>query len=217
MTRLRISIIAALSGVLFLIPGFAHAGPAFYADAGGSLVKIRSEDPFWGSNDPSAGFGYGLNFGIFTTFTNSNPTVELQFGLLDRYSSASASNPQTTYQLMSVYPVLRLQLSRLYFSAGGTPFVMRGLSSSAGNYGLTRVNNAISYLGEVGILYPVTPKFSFGTSLSAEYVHVDESWSPKPLASANFFMRFYFGFGEGGGSRNSTEFRGWRYPFGRDF
>jgi hypothetical protein len=115
---------------------------------------------------------------------------------------------------MAVYPVLRLQISRLYFSLGATPFVMRSLDYNGVSSGLSRITDATSYLGEVGVLFPITPKVSFGLSATAEYVHENSVSSPNPIGSANAFLRFYFGFGDG--SHNSSEFYGWRYPFGRN-
>jgi hypothetical protein len=188
----------------------AFAGPAFYADAGGSVVEIHTPSPFWGSGVPTPGIGYGLNYGIWTTFSKSEPAINLQFGIQDRYEAASGSG--ATYGFMAAYPELRLQLSRLYFSVGATPFIWQSLDYSGANSSLGRVQGATSYLGEAGLLFPVTPKFSFGASASVEYVHTSSVSSPNPIASANAFMRFYFGFGDG--SHNSSEFKGWRYPFG---
>jgi len=213
MTRLRFFIITTF----FLVPAIAHAGAAFYVDAGGSVVHMHNPDPFYGTGIPSAGIGYGLNLGIFTTFTEKSPLVNLQFGIEDRFSTGGDSSQQASYQFMAVYPVLRLQLSRLFLSAGYSPIVWRGETLNGSSSALTEVSGASSYLAEAGTLFPITPKFSFGASLSGEWVHADPSWSPRPIMAGNFFMRFYFGFGSGGGSSNSTEFRGWRYPFGRDF
>jgi hypothetical protein len=192
---------------IFLLSTTAWAGPSFYADAGVAGTQIHTPSPFWGDGVPSASIGYGVNYGIWTTFTSNEPVINLQFGIQDRYSSASGNG--ATYGFMAAYPEIRLQLSRLYFSFGATPFVMKSLDYNGTSAGLQRVSGASSYLGEVGILFP---KVSFGLSASAEYVHENSFSSPSPIASANAFLRFYFGFGDG--SHNSSEFHGWRYPFG---
>jgi hypothetical protein len=217
MTRLRVAAIALLWGApLLTSPTIAHAGAAFYVDAGGSITHIKAPEPFYGTGVSSVEFGYGLNFGIFTTFTERSPALNLQFGLEDRYTSSAAGAPGDSMQFMAVYPVLRLQLSRLFLSVGATPLVYRGDTINGVSTSLTSVSGAISYLGEAGLLMPVTPKFSFGASGSGEWVDSGSTLSPKPILAANFFMRFYFDFGSGE-TMNSSEFKGWRYPFGRDF
>jgi hypothetical protein len=218
MTRFRISKIALILGAPFLAsltPIVAQAGAAFYVDAGGAVTHIHSPDPFYGTGIPSSGTGYGLNLGIFTTFTERSPAINLQFGLEDRYTSTSNSAAGASYQFMAAYPVLRLQVTRLFLSAGVTPLVWRGETLNGVTTSLSQVSSALSYLGEAGLLLPVTPKFSFGISGSGEWVSVGSSSSPRPIMSGNFFMRFYFDFGSGE-YHNSSEFHGWRYPFGRD-
>jgi hypothetical protein len=197
-----------LVALIFFCTSAAWAGPSFYADAGASAVQIHTPSPFWGAGSPSAGLGYGANYGIWTTFTSGEPVLNIQFGIQDRYSSASGNG--ASYGFMAAYPELRLQLSRLYFTFGASPFVMKSGSGTS----LSRVTDATSYLGEVGVLFPITPKVSFGLSAAAEYVHENSVSSPNPIASGNAFLRFYFGFGDG--SHNSSEFHGWRYPFGRN-
>ena len=198
--------------LLFATGPTAWAGPAFYADAGASAVQIHTPSPFWGNGVPSASLGYGLSYGLWTTFSQSEPAINIQFGVQSRYSSASGTG--ASYGFMAAYPEIRLQLSRLYFSFGATPFVMKSLDYNGTSSSLSRISDATSYLGEAGILFPITPKVSFGLSAAAEYVHENSVSSPNPIASANAFLRFYFGFGDG--SHNSSEFHGWRYPFGRD-
>lgn len=70
-------------------------------------------------------------------------------------------------------------------------------------------------MGEMGFLLPVTPRFSFALSGTYETVSSGGVKSPNPIVSGNFLMRFYFGFGDAN-SRKSNEFRGWRYPFGKE-
>jgi hypothetical protein len=201
-----------LTTALFLFANSAWAGASFYADAGASGVEIHTPAPFWGFGVPSASLGYGLNYGIWTTFSTNEPVINLQFGIQDRYESATGNG--ASYGYMAAYPELRLQISRLYFTAGYTPFVMKSLDYNGTSTGLSRVSDATAYLGEAGILFPITPKVSFGLSASVEYVHENSVASPNPIAAGNAFLRFYFGFGDG--SHGSSEFHGWRYPFGRN-
>jgi hypothetical protein len=221
MTRLRISTFTFFFGALLIgapflaMPTIAQAGAAFYVDTGGSITHINEPEPFYGSGASSAAFGYGLNAGIFTTFTERSPSINLQFGLEDRYTSSAAANPGDSMQFMAAYPVLRLQMSRLFFSVGATPLVWKGETLNGVSTSLTTVSGTISYLGEAGLLMPITPKFSFGASGSGEWVDSSSTLSPKPIISGNFFMRFNFGIGSGE-FHDSSEFRGWRYPFGRD-
>jgi len=197
----------------------AFAGPAFFVDAGVGYVQMQNTGTFYNNSSLGTNSGYGLNLGLWTTFTNGNPPIEFQLGVQDRYESVSASGD--SYGLNLVYPVVRLQLSRLFFSFGYTPFVMSSIGgSSTANETLSDKSGATAMIGEVGLLLPVTPKFSFGISFSDERVSSGGVASPSPIYTGNFFMRFYFGFGSGGStggsSRTSNEFHGWRYPFGRE-
>jgi hypothetical protein len=205
------------SPVPFANPAFA--GPAFFVDAGGGYVQMQNTGQFYNNSTLGPNSGYGLNIGLWTTFTNGNPPLEFQFGVQDRYETVQASG--LSYGLNLVYPVVRLQMSRIYFAFGYTPFVMSSEGgSSAENQTLNNTTGSTAMFGETGVLFPVTPKFSFGTSLSYERVTSGGVASPSPIYTGNFFMRFYFGFGEGGStggsSRTSNEFHGWRYPFGRE-
>ena len=209
----------ALSGLalaLLLLAPSAFAGPAFFVDAGGSYVQMKSDNAFFGNQISSSNHGYGLNLGLWTTFTNGNPPLEIQLGVEDRYANIVSS--QDYYGLNVVYPVLRLQASRIFLSGGYSPYVFRSIGgSTSSNQTLSLVKGGSSLLGEVGTLLPITPRFSFGISGVYESVSVGGVKSPSPVISANLFMRFYFGFGSGGlGGRKSNEFRGWRYPFGKD-
>jgi hypothetical protein len=192
----------------------SFAGAAFYVDAGGGYVQMKNTSQFYNNSSLGTNSGYGLNLGLWTTFTSGDPPIEFQFGLQDRYESVSASGD--SYGLNLMYPTARLQLSRLFFSFGYTPFVMSSVGgSSAQNQTLSHVSGADAILGEVGTLLPVTPKFSFGVAFDYEKITSGGVSSPSPIYSGNFFMRFYFDFG-GGGSRTSNEYHGWRYPFGKE-
>lgn len=218
MVRLRVSKIALVLGAPFLIPlasPLAHAGAAFYVDAGGAVSEIRQPEPFYGSGAQSPGVGYGLDFGMFTTFTERSPAINLQFGVLDRYSSGTASATSSSYQLMAAYPVLRLQITRLFFSGGYTPYVWRGETLNGSSSSLSLVTGARAAYGEAGLLAPITPKFSFGFSASSEWITDNHSSSPGPVLAGNIYLRFHFGIGTGE-EHESSEFKGWRYPFGRD-
>jgi hypothetical protein len=193
----------------------AFAGANFYNDAGMAAIQMHNESPLYGSGVPASHLGYGVNFGVWSVLTNPDRPMGIQFGLVGRYTSTSSSSPQATYGFMAAYPAFRLQLSRLYFSAGATPFVWKSLTYNGTSSSFSRSVGGIAYLGEAGLLFPVTPRFSFGTSVSVESVHTSAGSGPSPIGSANFFMRFYYGFGSETQTK-SNEFHGWRYPFGRD-
>lgn len=218
MKGLRRSALALLISALFFCTFFcsvaprAYAGAAFYVDAGGSYVQMKNAASFFNGTTDS-GTGYGMNIGLWTTFTNGDAPLEFQLGVDDRYSSVSP------YSLNAVYPVVRLQASRIFFSFGYSPYVMGSTSgsssASSSSSSLQHVSGASALMGEAGLLLPVTPLFSFGLSGTYEQVSEGGVKSPSPVISGNVFMRFYFGFGDGS-SRKSNEFHGWRYPFGKE-
>ncbi|MDR3606601.1 MAG: hypothetical protein P4M08_04375 [Oligoflexia bacterium] len=190
----------------------AHAG-SFYVDAGGGVAKMQSLDAF-GPGDSSTSMGYNLNSSLFVNFSSGGP-IELQLGLVQDYASANGSTTGNSLSLLTVYPALRLQITRLYFTGGYTPWVWQsqgsGTSASA-----ARAVGSSSVLAEAGLLWPITPEFSLGAFGNAQFVKNPDGNGPSPAMSAGVLMRFHFGYygDNSGGGHKSNEYDGFRYPFG---
>ncbi len=201
---------------LFGMTASAWAGPTFYVDAGAGYVNLQKPSPFFnGSLVSGSASGYGLGIGLWTTFTSNTPALNFQLGLQDRYTGG-ADSAGTSFGLNIPYLVARLQASLLYLGFGYSPYVSRSVN---GTTSFGPVTGASSMMGQAGVLLPVTPKFSFGIEGSYQTVNSGYGASPSPIIAVTGFMRFYFGFGAGGaggGGHTSGEFRGWRYPFGKD-
>ncbi len=192
------------------LSGFAHAS-YFYTEAAPTLSEFRGGSPFFGSGlDSPTSIGLGYSFGFF--FSLDNAPIQLQIGVVNRMDNSSDQGNSLT--LLTVYPELRLQITRLFVGAGVTNVVFSRDETISGIDNLGRSASSLAYLVEAGVLFPITPKFSFGGSGTLEYVKTGGNLSPSPAVSANILLRFYFGFSHGGGSSN--EFKGWRYPFGNE-
>lgn len=206
---------------LFLILLMTLSTPAFassfYYELQGGMGQVREANPFFGDGaaTPSS-YGTSFNFSFGYSFSGGEIPAEVQIGLQGRLSSTSVSNGMTYYGLVAPYPILRLQLSRIYVGAGATPVMWRRIGSTAGLDALEMVNGSIAFLGEAGFLWPVAPTFSLGAALSGQFITTSGTLSPKPILEATVVLRFYFGFSKGGAAASSNEFKGWRYPFGRE-
>jgi hypothetical protein len=207
-----------LAGALFLLlatsPRNAAANGSYYYDIAGGFAKYQQTSPFFGNTpQASTGYGFALNNGIFVNWGSDARAFAFQLGLQHRLSSASDSN--ASYAVQAVYPVMRLQFSRIYLGTGFTPFVWKRTNGLGGVDYFSSAKSTNAILAEAGFLMPVTPKFSLGTQGSAQIISGGGTKSPNPIWDATVSMRFYFGFfGHSGDSQSSGEFKGWRYPFG---
>ncbi len=197
----------------------AQAG-GFYWEAGGGIAQLRGSDAFLPLATPAAGsLNIALNLGIFRTFPISDLASEFHLGVDLRYDSGTGSGGANDFTVMTPYLVARLQLSIFYVEGGYGPFVWRRIEPSAGFGELDHVPSAFAYLAEAGVLWPITPKFSLGAALDLQWINQSGMNSPSPIIEAVGLMRFYFGFSSSQssqGRQNSSEWKGWRYPFGHE-
>lgn len=189
-----------------------YAGSFYYEFAGG-VSRMSQLSPFYGNaGSSSTGLGWAVNNSLMANFGSGGP-LEFQLGIQHRISGSS--DDTMNYGFQAAYPVLRVQLSRLYFAGGYTPFVWRRTSSQLGVQDYARAENTSAFLAEAGFLWPVMRLFSLGVSGSAQFANAGGGGSsPSPVMDGTVLMRFYFGFYGGGKDHDSNEFKGWRYPFG---
>lgn len=203
----RLSIWALLCTVL--TPGAARAG-VFYFEFGAGLARFNSNSGFFGSGFTSGSeFGVAINDGIFYSFGSAEQPVELQLGLADRY--AAVREVGASYSFFSLYPTVRLQLSRLWLGVGYSPltFVRAQPTGGAGDFLPAENGSALTF--DAGVLFPITPFFSVGGSGGLQ--SFTSSSGTGTAFDVGLFLRFYMAF-INGEKRNSGEFKGWRYPFG---
>jgi hypothetical protein len=205
-----------LASAVTFTPGIVSLayGAAFFVETGGGISQIRGGEAFFGSDLPGvSGFGGSFNLGVFYNFTDMREPMAFQFGLHERYSSASTANYFSTH---APYAVIRIQVSRIYVSGGVSPLVYKRLSDSPGIDHFEKSLSTLSYLAEAGVLWPITEEFSLGASTSLQFVRASgiSAFSPKPIVDLGVSMRFYFGHSTGASGKSSVEWPGWRYPFG---
>ncbi len=162
----------------------------------------------------TSGLGFAFNNALMANLSMEGRIFEFHWGVQELWSSAQAGPDNLGY--LAVYPELRIQMSRLFIGAGATPLAWRRSSPESGYDGFASSKSTLSMLGEAGILWPVVHDFSLGATLSGQWVTQSGTSSPAPLLNATILMRFYITFWgkSSGGSGNSNEFKGWRYPFG---
>lgn len=203
-----------------LILAFAAApwpakATSFYVESGMGVSQFRAASGlFTDSEGVATDMGLAFGLGIFFATGDGRNPIEFQIGLQPRLSSSSDANG--SYSLLSAYPIVRLQISRLYLGGGYAPYVYKRSAATAGFDAFTPVTGGRNLMAEIGALFPVTPDFSLALSGVMNLMRSDAGLSPKTLDYL-FSMRFYFGHSgaSGGGSeKSSNEFKGWRYPFG---
>jgi len=192
---------------------------AFYFESQIGVTQVRQPSPFFGADLPaSSELGPAINFSLAFSFSGGDLPVEFQLGLHHRVAMGSTPSLNKYYGTQASYPFLRIQYSKIYVGIGITPFVWKLDSPSWSLSNFSRSSNALSYLGEAGFLWAVTPDFTLGVNAAVETISVGGTLSPKPSAELTGLMRFYFGFSSNhnSGTRSSNEFKGWRYYMGNE-
>lgn len=200
--------------LLLLVSVPAHA-VTFYIESQTGLSQFRNASSFFGTpvtSPTDLGFSFGMAF--MASFGNGDSPMELQLGVLPKYSTGSDTSG--SYTVLSLYPLLRLQLSRLYLAGGATPWIYHQSSATGGGFDqFPYTTSSLAYYGEAGFLFPLVPTFSIGFSSSATWINGPSGENSGPLLDFTFLMRFYAGsIGGSSSGHTSNEFRGWRYPFG---
>lgn len=204
----------------------AHA-VAFYVDLGAGASIHRDGGTFFSSPllqaMPFSMPSLAGNAGFHVLFTDGSSPLEVQLGVEGKLASGS-DLLGNQFQILAPYPVLRLQVSRLFLGFGLTPFFWQRNNTYWGLDGLTMTTGSLAYLGELGFLFAGTPKFTASLVAGAQVISTGANLSPLPTVDLSFVIRLYFdpfgagsGAGPGGASsskRTPSEYKGWRYPFG---
>jgi len=221
MSRKQRPIFGALIGsVLFLLVLSNRAqASAFYYEFQGGLAQIRGSEPFFSGAPSVLDRGFSLNGSFGYSFTGGQIPAEAQIGLQHRAVTGSLNSMQY-FAIQAPYLIARLQLSRIFVGVGLAPWVWRRVGRSPGLDSFSRAEGSRAFLGEGGVLWPVTPQFSLGVSGAAQFITTEGTLAPRPAAELTVLMRVYFGFSKsnvsGAVRDSSNEFRGWRYPFGNE-
>jgi hypothetical protein len=186
----------------------------FYFDVQGGAAELTSTSiPIFNGAGGSSSFGIGGGFGLFYTPIEPHGGVDFQIGI--QTLTLFPTQGSNYYGILAPYPAVRLQLLMLYATFGLTPFVWQRSQVGPGVDFFSQAPNTLGYLGEFGILYPATPKFSMGGGLSMQYFSTSGVINTSPALSIHFVMRFYFnlfGIGQDGPAEaNPLEYKGWRY------
>jgi len=194
----------------------AQATSLFF-EFGGGISKIQNGAPTLSVNAPaSADIGPSANGSLFFALGTGLSALDAQIGIQTLFSTGTSFNEY--YTLIAPYPVFRLQMSKIYVGAGLTPFVFKRFQTNPGVDTIGSLTG-LATMGQVGLLFAITPKFSIAFQVDSQFVSVGGNVSPGPVIDVGAVLRFYFaasGKGGGGSSDSSNEFKGWRYPFGRE-
>ncbi len=221
--RYALSLAALALG--FSVPANANI---FYVELAGGLSSFQNGSPLFGVGAPTASqWSYAYNSSFFMTLGDGKNPLDIQFGVQGRFSngwyttdpSAPNNSNTTNYSVVAAYPMVRLQLSKIYLGLGATPFLWKHSGIETG-LPLDNATGSIAAIGEAGLLWAVTPEFSLGLGAAGQWFSTGGSLGPAPFLDLTASMRFYFGSagkwgsGESVSKSGSNEFKGWRYPFG---
>lgn len=201
---------------LLAIQAPSAAASSFYFEFAGGIAQYRQSEGIGGSQvDSTSNIGAAVNSTLLFSFDIEKSAVQFQIGVQDRFSLVSSRN--MNLGLHVPYAVLRLQITKIFVGVGYAPMVWKRVSDTTGIDNFNRLTDGKSIMGEAGLLWSVTPKFSLGAAAGMQMVSASGVNGPRPAFDLTALMRFYFGFmGDGKSSRGSNEFMGWRYPFGQE-
>jgi hypothetical protein len=194
----------------------AQAYPLYFDVQGGVGEYLNTTSLLFNSSTSGAtSYGIGSSFGLFYTPIEPRDGLDIQIGIQGHYLGTNQDSRY--YSTLAPYPAFRLQFWMVYATIGISPFVWRRSEGGQGfeNFGLAR--NTLAYLGETGLLYAATPKFSMGVALNLQFFSSQGVLDSQPAVSGHFVMRFYFSFlglgQDGPAAANPLEYSGWRYLY----
>ena len=194
-------------------------GASLYTELGYGLGQLYQLSPTFGTGAPaSSKIGSVYNLGLMVNFSESNRIIQWQAGLLGRIFNTTGSD-DVNYSHWIPYPTFRVQMTIFYFGLGMAPVSLTRSADGFGYSSLSTQTSNLAVMGEVGALWGVTPRFSFAFHGAAHglWSYSTYAWTLQPSWEATLSMRIYWGFFELGRSskdRDSSEYKGWRYPFG---
>lgn len=213
---------------------FAPSANAFlmYLETGvgaGTLISASPTFPSLTSTVASPGLSY--NGGLHFALGNGSGPIDVHLGAKFRSTSANfftgLFGATPSYQLLTVYPEIKVQFSILYLALGLSPLVWTRQQPFYGLDSITSSGPKLTYVTEVGILYSWTRMFTIGGAVTAQFIGPLGFFAgpvgPMPAIDAQFIMRFYLwtqdisvGTATKMDSKSITpnEYKGWRYPGG---
>ncbi len=201
---------------LLLIFNFSTARASEpYFEFGAGMSKFYSGSDFFnGQIGGTTGFSITGNFMIAENFSDGGAFLQFHMGIKNTYVAGSDG---TNVGVMNViYPIIRLEMPRMYIGFGASPFVLRRVSEAALGIDFQRNAGDFALLAEIGFVWRVVPFFYLALEVGMQTVNTDAGLSPFPAATGTFQMRFMLGNGDAGGGA-SRSYDGWRYPFGIQF
>lgn len=216
--RFRPFIIAVVAS--FLSPTLGY-GASLYLETGAGIAQIRGASEFFGDGAPSVlGLGASLNLTLGANLSARKAPIAFHVGIQHRFTTGS--DTLGSYALQASYPMIRVEMEKVFFGLGATPLVWKRTGLTAGVDGFAMEDSAIAILGEFGVQLPITPDVAFIMSSAVQAVKTSTgNFSPMPSIEGSFALRFFIG---GGTSINAPdarkdrgglgEYEGHRYPFG---
>lgn len=223
----RLRTLAALLLALIVSAQPAHAFLLYLEGGGGISLWFAPQATFPTFNQVSSHIAPSWSGGLHATFGNGQSPLGFHIGAKFRSSVGNilTATGFTSYQLATLYPEIKIQLSLITLAFGASPLIWTRTANNWGLDGLQYPGNAMAYFAEVGFIYAWTRTFSIGAAVTSQWVgslgFFTGPFGPMPALDGQIYMRFYLwkqnigaGTSNKGNEITPNEYKGWRYPFG---
>jgi hypothetical protein len=209
------SIQAVFLSLVLLLSAPLPAIAGVYGELGSSVGHISSGNTYFGlsSGAESSNLGFLGSFNFFVPISPPQWIAELQFGLANRLTLVSITNPEKNLSMFTSNIAFRLEFfKRIYVGAGYAPLNLR---STNGPLKLMNNSNSTSYYLESGLIWRVIPELQIAATYSLEFGITGSGGPHSPSPTSEYGLRFRFPLNPYESKNDaSSSFDGFRYPFG---
>jgi hypothetical protein len=194
--------------VSLLLTGSARANS--YIEGGVATGTMKNAGNFFSqSSVGSTGLGFIGSLSVYKPFTSERHFYHLEFGIQNRFTTATDTNTKKSLAMFTPNLALRLEFFRFYVGGGYAPLVF---GSASGATSLHTIQSAHSDFIEGGVIWRVIPELQISAGAALEFGSPKGSGTSPTITE--YGLRFRFPFNPKDNSKKSVQYDGFRYPFG---